>query len=41
MQALVLRAREEGVRRFSATMSPDNEPSHRLIEGSATCCGTW
>jgi RimJ/RimL family protein N-acetyltransferase len=33
MQALVLRAREEGVRRFSATMSPDNEPSHRLMRG--------
>jgi len=31
MRALVLRAREEGVRRFSAAMSPDNEPSHRLM----------
>jgi len=31
MRALVLRAREEGVQRFSAAMSPDNEPSHRLM----------
>ena len=31
MRALVLRAREEGVHRFSASMSPDNEPSHRLM----------
>ena len=31
MAALVLRAREEGLRRFSAAMSPDNEPSHRLM----------
>ena len=31
MRALVLRAREEGLRRFSAAMSPDNEPSHRLM----------
>jgi RimJ/RimL family protein N-acetyltransferase len=31
MRALVLRAREEGVHRFSAAMSPDNEPSHRLM----------
>ena len=32
MRALVLRAREEGMRRFSAAMSPDNEPSHRLMQ---------
>ena len=31
MKALVLRAREEGLRRFSAAMSPENEPSHRLM----------
>ena len=31
MRALVLRAREEGLRRFSAAMSPENEPSHRLM----------
>jgi RimJ/RimL family protein N-acetyltransferase len=31
MRALVLRAHEEGLRRFSAAMSPDNEPSHRLM----------
>jgi RimJ/RimL family protein N-acetyltransferase len=31
MRALLLRAREEGLRRFSAAMSPDNEPSHRLM----------
>ena len=27
----MLRAREEGLRRFSAAMSPENEPSHRLM----------
>jgi RimJ/RimL family protein N-acetyltransferase len=31
MQALVLRAREEGIVRLMATMSPRNEPSHRLM----------
>ncbi len=31
MRALVLRAREEGLCRLSAAMSPDNEPSHRLM----------
>lgn len=36
MRALVLRAREEGVRRFSAVMSPDNEPSHRLMSRAGT-----
>jgi RimJ/RimL family protein N-acetyltransferase len=32
MRGLVLRAREEGVHRFSAAMSPENEPSHRLMQ---------
>ena len=31
MRALTLRAREAGVHRFIAAMSPDNEPSHRLM----------
>ena len=31
MRALTLRAREVGIHRFSAAMSPDNEPSHRLM----------
>ena len=31
MRALTLRAREAGVNRFIAAMSPDNEPSHRLM----------
>jgi len=36
MKALVLRAREEGLRRFSAAMSPENEPSHRLMRRVGT-----
>ena len=36
MRALVLRAREEGVHRFSAVMAPDNEPSHRLMLRAGT-----
>lgn len=31
LQALVLRAHQEGVRRFSAVMAPDNAASHRMI----------
>jgi len=31
MLALVRRAHEEGIRRFSAVISPENEPSHRMM----------
>jgi len=31
MRALVLRAREEGITRFSAVMDPSNEASHRMM----------
>ena len=31
MRALVLRARDEGITRFSAVMDPSNEASHRMM----------
>lgn len=36
LQALVIRAVEEGVRRFTATMVSTNHASHRMMQGAGT-----